>query len=166
MHFFYRLLSALTLPDFFTFMSGKAWLSRTTSIAGQSFVCIVSRRVSWKLTEAAMWNTRGMWIDMRIPRCSAENPSPALDISPSTYVTFMSLSFGTEANSCKELNCFELSHRQSKAQNLNTSTLNKTSTYKYYSMSCTLILDIFRPSRPALDPTKPTVKYEPRLSRV
>ena len=128
---FHRLLSAQILPNFFTFMSGKAWHSRTTSIAGQAFVCIVSRRVSMKLTEAAMWNTRDMWLDIRSPRCSADNPSPTLAISPSTYVTFLSLSFGTDANSWKGLNYFELSLIQGKVQNVNTTTQKQTFIYKY-----------------------------------
>jgi len=54
----------------------------------------------------------------------------------------MSLSFGTDANSCKKLNYFELSLSQGKVQNINTTTPKRTTNYKYYSISCTLILDL------------------------
>ena len=73
-------------------------------------------------TEAAMWNTTDMWLDIRRPRCSVDNPSPTLAISPSTYVTFMSLSFGTDANYCTVLNYFELSLSHGTVQNINTTT--------------------------------------------
>ena len=131
------------LPGFFTFMSGKAWHSRTTSIAGQAFVCIVSRRVSWKLTEAAMWNVRDIWLDIRSPWCSADNPSPALAISPSTYVTFMSLSFGTDANSCKGLNYLELSLSKGKVPNLNTSPSGHEETCDCCPMRCWRVTSFF-----------------------
>jgi hypothetical protein len=85
-------------------------------------VCIVSIRVSWKLTEAAMWNTADTWLDISSPRCLVDNPSPALATFPSTYVTFLSLSFGTDANSCKELNYCELSLSEGEVEILNTST--------------------------------------------
>ena len=74
-----------------------------------AFIFIFPRIVSWKLTNEAMWNTREMWLDIRSPRCSADNPSPTLAISLSTNVTFMSLSFDMDAKTHKGLNCFELS---------------------------------------------------------
>ena len=63
-----------------------------------------------------------MWLDIRSARCSVDNPSPALDRSPSTFVTFVSLSFGTDANSCKKLNYFQLSLSEGEVQNLNIET--------------------------------------------
>jgi hypothetical protein len=69
-----------------------------------------------------MWNTRDMWLDIRSPRYSVDNPSPNFAISPSTYVTFMSLSFGTDANCCNGLNYFEPSLSQGEVQNVNTTT--------------------------------------------
>jgi len=73
-------------PWFLYFTYGSAWHSRTTSVADQAFACIVSRRLPWKLTEAAMCNTRNMRLDISSRRCSVHNPSLTKAIYPSTYV--------------------------------------------------------------------------------
>ena len=99
---------------------------------GQAFVCSVSRRVSWKLTEAATWNTRDTWLDISSPRCLVDSQSPTMATSPSTYVTFVSLSFGTDADSCKELNYIEIPLWVSSQISI-PQMQNKTSNYKYYS---------------------------------